>query len=338
MPQDERMPARIWQTEGLGEDELARLGNEKAYAELCKLREEIPKLRNDNKPLNRHAAAAVSLAAVVITGAQVYNTIVNSQNERERTEISQAEQRRRSETEQRIRCLETGTKVAEFAASQRDSFVNKEPKEQVSFMNIVLASFSPATARRVLVATASEARDSVVRARFEEALEQLRSDPATEACPAVNLTLRLPEPRSEQPVQPPPEPVPQTTGACPAVTAPASAAPLAIYPHVVLEADRPAVRKIVDRVRAQATDFTRVPIDMVEVRNPLSQAAEIRYYFREQEPQARRLAELLKSAACLEGITGLGDFRVNYIGDRYSNLPPGRIEVWFPAISRSTQP
>jgi hypothetical protein len=72
----------------------------------------------------------------------------------------------------------------------------------------------------------------------------------------------------------------------------------------------------------------------VPSRNPQKAKAEIRYYYHDQKDTAERLSALLSQVECLQGKGGIGTFAAGYIGDQFSNLPRGRVELWFPALNK----
>jgi hypothetical protein len=129
-------------------------------------------------------------------------------------------------------------------------------------------------------------------------------------------------------------PVPAASS-CPALPpTPANAEQLTILSQVVRIEDRDPARSIIDRARILDRQVRREVIEYVRSRNPDTQRAELRYYHRDQEEEARWLKALLERAACMHGLgNALRDIKLSYIGDRFANLPRGRIEAWFPHLS-----
>ncbi|WP_137127671.1 hypothetical protein [Roseomonas sp. HF4] len=333
----------------------------KLAAEVDKLAAEVPKLRNDNRLLNRHAGAFVSVAAVLVGGATLANTYFVQREQARRTEIERTEntrraaaaaqeQQRREEAEQRrlaaersIRCVELGMRIVGFTREQIQAVGAARDRASVELIaNTVIALFPPAEAAAILRAMRHDLPSAVmdepaVQNAWREMLDQLE-DSAPAGCErSPDLRIALPAPRGAVVAAAPASPAapPRPAEGCPALPAPvANAERLTVFAQVVQEPDRPLARRILDRANAVDQDFSRAPIENVNARNPAAQAAEVRYYRTGQQEEAERLVGVIRHAACLEGLGGpLSALRAVFIGDRFRNLPAGRIELWFPRLA-----
>lgn len=109
-----------------------------------------------------------------------------------------------------------------------------------------------------------------------------------------------------------------------------------MFPQIVRLDDKLRAQQILAGLVQLAPNTEVKAIDTVPSRDPENAKAEIRYYYRDQKDTAERLSTLLAQVGCLEGKGGIGTFEPKYIGDRFSNLPRGRIELWFPALNPAT--
>jgi hypothetical protein len=149
------------------------------------------------------------------------------------------------------------------------------------------------------------------------------------------LRLDLPQPRRDPVVVTGVPLPPAQSTACPTLAAaPPGLQSLLVFTQVVQAADRDAARRILDRAKVIDSAFNRAPIEDVRARDPAAQRAEVRYYRRDHEDEAARLVALIQRAACLEGEgERMRDLRAVFIGNRFQNLPDGRIELWFPQLA-----
>jgi hypothetical protein len=109
-----------------------------------------------------------------------------------------------------------------------------------------------------------------------------------------------------------------------------------VFPQIVREDDKAGAQEILAGVVQLAPDTKVQGIDIVPARDPKNAKAEIRYYYKDQAEIAQRLSKLLAQVECLEGKGKIGSFEPRYIGNLFSNLPRGRIELWFPALNQPT--
>jgi hypothetical protein len=372
-----------------GGERKAALDLEKVEREIEKLKAEVPKLHSDNRFLNRHAGAAVALAAAFISGLNVWNTITiqREQSERARVDGARAEaaraatareqearaqqERNRLEAERTIRCVEIGMKVGEFTRLLlRDSPVHDiESVERLA--NTMIGLFPPTEAAAVLRTVRVNLPATLVgqprfRQRWEEMLDSLETGTTSGCVRALDVRFNaspdtqvamLPPPTP--PAPPPPRPnsgrtnfpgtAPDTAPAagtaagsaigigpaCPALPAPpADAERLLVFTQVVQGVDRDPARSVLVRAATLDSAFNRAPIEDIRARNPDAQRAEVRYYHHRHADEAAHLVALIRRAACLEGLgTPLGGLGAVYIGDRFQNLPDGRIELWMPRLT-----
>ncbi|MFT8246990.1 hypothetical protein [Roseomonas sp. BN140053] len=327
------------------------LQRRKLQAEVTKLEVEVPKLRNDNRLLNRHASALVSIAAVVVSGMSLLNGYVASREQAERTEIErresekrtaaaaeQAAQReeaevRRLAAERSIHCVELGMRVADFTREQVRAAGQQDRPGVELIANTVIGLFPPAEAAAILRAVRvnlSERvmREPAVQARWDDILDRLEDGVPAGCERARDLRLALPAARPDTPVPAPAAAatvpaVPPTAGSCPELGPPAvGAARLLVFTQIVQGADRDAARRILERAATLEPGFNRAPIEDIRARNPDAQRPEVRYYFADQSDEAERLIAVVRRAACLEGLsTPLEGLRATYIGNRFQNLP-----------------
>jgi hypothetical protein len=147
-----------------------------------------------------------------------------------------------------------------------------------------------------------------------------------------------PDPRTAAaPAEPAPaEPAPaEATFGCEPPQA-STVLPLVVYYQIVQKADRPDASRI---GFAMPEGFPSAGIEYVATAEPSRQAPRVRYYYPDQQNAAEFLACMLNGA--YTSITGhkprFGDaeagFKAQPLGSRFKNLPPYRIEVWFPPIT-----
>ena len=241
----------------------------------------------------------------------------------------------RNTSDTRLRCMDTALKAADYAAKLRDDFVkagtNSNPERQVALMNVVIAVFPPGTARRILQAAASEGSTPAVQQRYDEARTDLPSHDDVESCPTSSLVLPgVPKEQTTLAALPTISFTPQN---CPP-NPPAPPLGLTVFPQIVRPEDKAGAQQILAGLVQLVPNTNVQAIESVPSRSPETAKAEIRYYYRDQADTADRLRKLLAQVGCLEGRGGLGAFEARYIGDRFSNLPRDRMELWFPALNQ----
>lgn len=345
-------------------EQKAQLELLKLRAEVDKLAAEVPKLRNDNRWWNRHTAAVVSAAAVLVTAASVFNAWSAQREQGERTEIERVESRARTDREQAeqnaratrehkrldgersIRCVELGMRMAEFTREQTRAIGQQDRGGVELLSTTVIRLFPPAEAAAILRAMsvnlpAAIVQEPAARAALDAVIDEMEKG-APAGCDRLReLRLELPEARRDPVViaalPPPPvaTPSPVQPTACPTLAAaPPGLQRLLVFTQVVQAADRDVARRILDRAKAIDSAFNRAPIEDMHARDPAAQRAEVRYYRRDHEDEAARLVALIQRAACLEGEgERMRDLRAVFIGNRFQNLPDGRIELWFPQLA-----
>ncbi|MCA3314738.1 MAG: hypothetical protein ING06_16925 [Roseomonas sp.] len=330
----------------------------KLRAEVDKLAAEVPKLRNDNRWWNRHTAAVVSAAAVLVTGASVYNVYSAQSEQRTRTDTERVESRARTDREQAeqiaratreqqrldaersIRCVELGMRMAEFTREQTRAIGQQDRGGVELLSTTVIRLFPPAEAAAILRAMFVNLPEAIVQepaaqAALDEVIGELEKG-APAGCDRLReLRLDLPQPRRDPVVVTGVPLPPAQSTACPTLAAaPPGLQSLLVFTQVVQAADRDAARRILDRAKVIDSAFNRAPIEDVRARDPAAQRAEVRYYRRDHEDEAARLVALIQRAACLEGEgERMRDLRAVFIGNRFQNLPDGRIELWFPQLA-----
>jgi hypothetical protein len=111
--------------------------------------------------------------------------------------------------------------------------------------------------------------------------------------------------------------------------------PLVVYYQIVQAADRQMASRIGFEMPA---DFPSAGIEFVQAVNVARLPPQVRYYYPDQQRSAEWLACLLTDAhvriAGAKPRTGNGetDFKAVSLVGRYKDLPPHRVEVWFPPI------
>jgi hypothetical protein len=267
----------------------ASLADEKAAVELEKLIAETAKLHADNARAHRLWSPAgimsgvVSVAAVVVSAAQVWMAYTAQVSADNRAKADLAEQDLRTHSDTWLRCIDTALKSAEYAAELREEFVKAgsepNPQRQVALMNVVIAAFPPATAQRILQAAASEGGSPAVQdryARARETLEEARAKEEKAACPTVDLVLESVSQEQTAPADLTAETASLTLNAtgCPPNPPPA---PLnvAVFPQVVQPDDGQHAREILAGLVHLAADIVVKAIDTVPSRNPQKAKAEI---------------------------------------------------------------
>jgi hypothetical protein len=329
-------------------ERTASLSDEKAAAEIEKLKAETTKLHAENARSHRLWSPAgimsgvVSVAAVVVSAAQVWMAYTAQLSADNRARADREEQGLRTQSDTWLRCIDTALKSAEYAAKLREDFVKAgnepNPQRQVALMNVVIAAFPPVTARRILQAAASEGGSPAVHDRYARARERLEEDGAKEekaACPSVELVLESVSQEQTAPADLTTETASLALNAtgCSAIPAPAPLG-VAVFPQIVQPEDAQRAREILAGLVHLAPGTVVKAIDTVPSRNILKAKAEVRYYYHDQEETAERLGALLNQVECLQGKGAPRTFAARYIGDQFSNLPRGRVELWFPALNK----
>ncbi|MDT7951083.1 MAG: hypothetical protein RQ966_06210 [Acetobacteraceae bacterium] len=313
----------------------------KEDAELQKLEAEARKARAEAERATRRWSPAgvlsgfVSGAAVIVSAAQVWMAWTAHQSSVDLATAESRLQQTRTAADTALRCMDTALKTADYAIKLRDDFVkaSADPTRQLAIMNVVIATFPPATARRILQAAASEGGGSpTVLARYDEARTELPTHDDVTSCPTSEVVLQSAFTPQDVPASLPTN-VALAAPGCP-TTGPQQAIPLLVFPQIVRAQDREAARRVLAGL-VQIAPGTKVQaVDTVPARNPQNATAQVRYYFPDQADTASALAKLLDAAGCLAGVPGVGKFDTRYIGGNFSGLRRDRIEVWFPALNQ----
>ena len=204
------------------------------------------------------------------------------------------------------------------------------PEDQkINYMNIIIASFPPDTASRFLSALSPLISKPEVLVAFQASqisIKALGSTNQRHACPdppplipVAQRTTEATAPTAPQTDQPRP----------PSAPPPGNTPTLTVYYQITRQLDRDyatrLAKEIDDATRGSDanTAFPAGGVQLVPTAAGLKQT-EIRYYHQDQ----------LEAAALLRGLmeeNGRDELssKIVYIGDKYPNLPPGRIEVWF---------
>ena len=293
-----------------------------------KTRLEIQRMRREMAPVARFAPQIVSAAAVVIAASQFWLAWQSNENQ-------QVNQR----NDFLLRCIDAGMKAADYATKLREEFAAGDEQRQIGTLNVVLTSFPPHTALRVLDALGSEGVRPVVLYQFVQARLVVReaaakSDVGREPCPAVEyVALQRPASRPAETAAEAPAPTetPAPTGTPPPAPAPA-VTPLDVYVQTVRETDRAAAQRVM-QAWGTPPEFPRsLGPDFVPQRDPSAAPAQVRFYYADQKDQAERLARIIAAAGAKAGVGGLDGIRAVQLPARFANLPRNRIEVWFPAL------
>ncbi|MBK1660326.1 hypothetical protein [Paracraurococcus ruber] len=317
--------------------------------EADKLREEIARLRQERGFWTRKAPVVLSLAAGIFSVSQGMLAITGG-----------ASERRASAREQDRKCLETGLETAKFALDRVAEFGRTDAARQVSVINTVLATFPAEAALNILRAFEQSASIPAVTGILRDAQERLRSEIAQNArsgvvegaLTALNALLFSPDhgcigerrpyaaidhastPPPGVPDRPTPRPEPAAPGPAtpgPAIPGPASPAPtvaeaLTVFYQVTRDRDRDLATALGQAVAQEGAGFPKAGVELIRGIRDLP-ATQVRYYFADQAERARSLAEALRGAAARAQVPLQA--QVQFIGDRFPNLPRGRIEVWF---------
>jgi hypothetical protein len=144
---------------------------------------------------------------------------------------------------------------------------------------------------------------------------------AGEAAPVAPATA---PPAAVASAPPPPPPPPVAAGAPDALR-------LATYYQITSAADRPLADQVAHDVglpgsaTPAAASYPSAGVQLVRTA-PLP-VTQVRYYQADQDEAAAALGERIVAAGRARGLQL--SVRTLYIGDRFPNLPSGRIEVWF---------
>jgi hypothetical protein len=301
---------------------------------------EIPEPTDHSTGKGWPATVIVSIAAVAVTALVGILGVINTRN-------SQFYEEEKSEREFRLSCVASAATIAQMAFALSKDFSSMPDNEKINQINIIIASFPPDTASRFLGALAPRMGNAqaVIRA-FQVA--QNNSISLVEAykrlaCPSApqligtNDATTDPTPQSTpQPPQPQTSPSSAVTAPSPSVTPPVKPK-LTIYYQITQRADLNYANMIAKGI-ADATDlspsFPSAGVELVPAARPLGQT-EIRYYRPDQDAAAQDLLEQLLTEA--KGKSLNLSARTVYIGAKYPNLPPGRMEVWFQPLTLAHQ-
>lgn len=301
------------------------------------------------------ASMTVSIAAVAVTAIVGILGTVN-------TWTSQKYEEEKNARDFMLGCVSSAATVAQMAFKLSSDFKEMPDDEKINQVNIIIASFPPDTASRFLTALASRVgtSQSVISA-FQVAQQNLSTEMAKEeraACPNETRLIGVSE-ASAIPAAPPTPaaapapaaPIPQAAAppaggghnpvASPATPAPAAAPhPLTIYYQITQREDANYARMIAKDVAAAppGTDsgatFPSAGVELVSAAAPLAET-EVRYYRTDQDTAASDLKDQILEEAQAEGLKLT--VRLRYIGDKYPNLPSGRMEVWFQPLTKAHQ-
>lgn len=308
------------------------------HLEATKVQEEIARLRQERGFWTRKAPVLLTLAAGIFSISQGMLAITGG-----------ASERRASAREEDRKCLETGLDTAKFALERVAVFAGKEAAPQLGIINTVLATFPPEAALNILRAFQQSATLPAVTGILQDAQDRMRREIEENdrrgvldgTLDGVNHVLfgadhgcigqRYPYNATGAP--PPPEPVPETAprppqagGAPTARPAPGPADILTVYYQISRDRDRGLASLLAREVAQDQAGFPQAGVELVRGVRDLP-GTQIRFYFRDQEPRARALADALRDAASRAQVPLQTE--VQYIGDRFPNLQHGRIEVWF---------
>jgi hypothetical protein len=313
---------------------------------------EVRKLRWELSFWARAAAVAVPIAAFVVAASQVAIAWWDTSS---KDQLAQQDLH--------LKEIESGVNLVQFTNAQTQKLLSANleersqalayaatllPAEQAcQVINaVIIASpghadfIAPARQMRELIAQ----RDLDARARAEctnmtifdtqnTIAIAVAQAAQTAAAPLVTAAV-TPAVQAAPSVQPA-APVPTAAASCPAPSGP-SVLPLVVYYQIVRKQDR----DIASRVGYDMpSGFPSAGIEYVPETDPAKQYPQVRYYYPEQKDAAEYLACLLTEAYTRDAgkkptVNGQEvSFSAVSIAKKYSNLPPGRVEVWFPAMA-----
>ena len=281
-----------------------KLEVDKLSTEIEKLREDVAKTRQDRGLYNRHLPALGPLLGVLATFIVGYVTYDLGRSQQAATESRERSAQRLREREDERQATEAGLRLAQFALANRSEFLEGSPDAQGRFVGLVTELLDPEPRAKLLAGLKLIATQAPVLDRIGQAQRTLprRAAPPAEA-QDTHLTL---------------------------------------YAHVARPQDRDDARRILDRVaeldraRNLSPAIDRAVIEVVPSAAPLG-AVELRFYHQDQRATAEQVAGLLREAVRQEGVGGIPDVSVQYVGDRYGALPRGRAEVWFPPLAKAAR-
>jgi hypothetical protein len=286
------------------------------------------------------AALIVSIAAVAVTALVGILGVYN-------THKSQFYEEEKSEREFRLSCVASAATIAQMAFALSKDFASMPDNEKINQINIIIASFPPDTANRFLGALAPRmgSAQPVIRAfqvaqnnsvAFVEADKRLVCPSAPQLIGTDDAAADLTPASTPQPPQPQTSPPSVAAAPSPSATTPVKPR-LTIYYQITQRADLNYATMIAKGI-AEATDlkasFPSAGVELVPAARPLGQT-EIRYYRADQDAAAQDLLEQLLNEA--KGKSLNLSARTVYIGAKYPNLPPGRMEVWFQPLTLAHQ-
>jgi hypothetical protein len=302
------------------------------------------------------ASMTVSIAAVAVTAIVGILGTVN-------TWTSQKYEEEKNARDFMLGCVSSAATVAQMAFKLSSDFKDMPDDEKINQVNIIIASFPPDTASRFLTALASRVgtSQSVISA-FQVAQQNLSTEMAKQeraACPNETRLIGVSEASAIAAPPPAPAVVPASppTAAAPPVgggqgklAAPAPAPPApppAVVPHAVTIYYQITQREDANYARMIANDVAGAPpgtdsgarfpsagVQLVSAAAPLAET-EVRYYRTDQDTAASDLKDQILEEAQAKGLKLT--VRSRYIGDKYPNLPSGRMEVWFQPLTKAHQ-
>jgi len=314
---------------------------------------ELRKLRWDLSFWAKAAAVAIPIAAFIVSASQVWIAYRDIQSKEEQ-----------GARDLELKAIESGVRMVEFTNAETDLLLSSDPDKQARALTYASTLLPPKQACVIInaVIIASHGRSGFIEParRIREVIadrtrDQAQTTPrecqddtvfdtqnkiaiaivqATQTVVSSNYALSASPVAEPTAVPPPPAAVP-TGPKCPE---PANAAKLklAVYYQIVATEDREKASRIGFDMPEQ---FPSAGIEYVRSVDPAKQQPQVRFYYPDQKPAAEWLACLLTEA--YRRVVGhkprIGDKDVDFtpvpLGDRYKNLPPNRVEVWFPAIS-----
>jgi hypothetical protein len=274
------------------------------------------------------ASVSVSVAAVLVTALIGLLGWMNTRN-------SQAYEEDKSEREIALNCVSSGATVANMAIALSKDFKDMPEDEKINYMNIIIASFPPDTASRFLLALSPLISKPEVLVAFQASQMSIGTLARTNqrhACPDAPPLIqaqRTAEGAAGPSLGPPPAAQQSDQQTPPSAPPPATTPALTVNYQITRQVDRDyakSLAKEIDETKRGSDANTAFPsggVLVVPTAAGLKQT-EIRYYHQDQVEAAALLQGLIKENGRDE-LSG----KIVYIGDKYPNLPPGRIEVWF---------
>jgi hypothetical protein len=306
---------------------------------------ELRKLRWELSFWARAAAVAVPIAAFFVAASQTWIAVQDSRS-KDVLALRDLELKR----------IENGVKLVEFTTAQTAMLLSADaekrsqaltyastllPAEQACIVINAVIIASPGHAD--FVAPAQRIRELIVKHYKEGSppavctdatIFETQSDIAvavTQAAQVTQVAVGAAPIPSAAPVEPE---ATQAPFGC-ALPLASKALPLVVYYQIVQKEDRPNASRIGFEI---PDTFPSAGIEYVATTDVARQSPQVRYYYPDQQNAAESLACMLTAAYAK--ITGhkprVGDvdtaFKTLPLVGRYKDLPPHRIEVWFPRI------